>query len=177
MKKNSFELLLLVAYCAIFVMKFGPTISYLLFVIGIVVGSSFWLFELLFRVYYLVEDQTVSQTARQYLRQRRFGTLFHFFQQINNQVQLTSESTLFLLIYIPLAIFVLTSTGSVLGVGIILGMGFHYATDIFQLRLRPELLRQTYLRQLKLDLEDDRLEILGWVALLAFVVLSVFVLV
>lgn len=51
--------------------------------------------------------------------------------------QLITRSPLFLLTYVPLALFVVTSTGSRIGMGLVLGMGVILAFEMWRRRRDP----------------------------------------
>lgn len=62
--------------------------------------------------------------------------------------RLVSRSTLFLLVYLALSIFMVTS-GTLFGVGIILGIGVTLSIEMWQLKDNTEFFHQKFLYQVK----------------------------
>lgn len=86
--------------------------------------------------------------------------------------RLISRSTLFLLVYIALSIFMITSAGNLFGVGIILGIGLTLAIELWKAKNDIEVFHQTFLFQVKRQLsplEVQRIAVgfAGYVALIA----------
>lgn len=66
--------------------------------------------------------------------------------------QLISRSALFLIAYIALAIFMVTSSGNLLGVGMVLGIGVTLATEMWETKIDSELFHRKFLFQVKRQL-------------------------
>ncbi|MFZ1721867.1 MAG: hypothetical protein WAU07_05175 [Microgenomates group bacterium] len=62
---------------------------------------------------------------------------------------LITRSLLFMLSLIPLGVFLITSTGSVLGIGLYLGLLTSISSELTSLYQTPQLIRERYLYQLK----------------------------
>ncbi len=62
---------------------------------------------------------------------------------------LITRSLLFVLSLVPLGIFLLTSTGSVLGIGLYLGILVSYSSELVSFYHSPQLIRDRFLYQLK----------------------------
>ena len=73
-------------------------------------------------------------------------------------IGLVSRSTLFLLSFIPLAIFMLTSSGSLLGMGLILGIGLSLSLEMLTLRRNPTDFRVRFLQQLKREISHQEVQ-------------------
>ncbi len=67
---------------------------------------------------------------------------------------LVTQSLLFLGLFIPLSFFVVTSTGSILGGGIIVGFLASTTASLYVLRTDKQLLEKTYFYQLKRPLSQ-----------------------
>ncbi len=61
-------------------------------------------------------------------------------------VHLVSRSTLFIVAYVPLTLFLLTSSGSLFAMGLILGIGIQLALEMMLLRNRLEEFTQRFLQ-------------------------------
>lgn len=86
--------------------------------------------------------------------------------------ELITHSVLFLLIYVGLAIYVLTSTGSVIGIGLILGIGLHLCIDLWRYQKDEQKFRQEFLWQLKQQLSKQQINYLVIGFSLFFLLLS-----
>ena len=63
--------------------------------------------------------------------------------------QLITRSALFLLAYVALAIFMVTSSDNLMGVGIVLGIGITIATEMWEARQDLEFFHRKFLFQVK----------------------------
>lgn len=63
--------------------------------------------------------------------------------------QLLTRSIVFLLAYVGLAIFLITSSGNLLGIGIILGIGITLSIELWQYKSQPDLFHKMFLFQVK----------------------------
>jgi len=79
--------------------------------------------------------------------------LYKYYDEVNKN--LTSRSLLFLVSLPPLGLFLLTSTGSTLGVGMYLGIIAVLSLEMFQLRKNKVAFKQKFLFQLKRDITPD----------------------
>jgi hypothetical protein len=88
-------------------------------------------------------------------------------------VGLVSRSALFLLAYIPLSVYLLTSSGSLFGMGLIVGIGLQLALEMFFLRATPDLFVARFLRQVRRDfsLSDIQRISIGFAAFVGVVTL------
>lgn len=65
---------------------------------------------------------------------------YHYYAEPEKPVQLITRSPLFLVVYIPMTLFVITSSGSSLGMGIVLGIGAILCTELWWWRQHIEIL-------------------------------------
>jgi len=92
------------------------------------------------------------------------------------KVQLVTRSMLFLLVYIPLSIFVITSSGSLIGQGLILGMGIIWLVEMWKLKNNQQAFTNRFLLQVKKEFSLDDIKKLVLVATGFFVLLTILVL-
>lgn len=85
--------------------------------------------------------------------------------------QLLTRSVIFILAFIPVTLFVLTSSGSLLGSGLVFAIGLTLASEIFLLRHDAQAFHYHFLSQLKRQLTDQELMRVVW-AFCGFMVLS-----
>lgn len=74
---------------------------------------------------------------------------------------LVTQSLLFLGLFIPLSYFVVTSTGSILGGGLIVGFLASTTATFFALRSDKELLEKTFFYQLQRSLTSTEIQLLS----------------
>ena len=63
--------------------------------------------------------------------------------------QLITRSILFMIAYLALSIFIITSSGNMFGVGIILGIGLQLALELIETRQHYDLFHSNFLFQIK----------------------------
>lgn len=76
--------------------------------------------------------------------------LYRYYNEMQTMPrQLLTRSIVFLLVYAVLAIFMITSSGNLVGIGLILGMGTTLAIELWQDRQQLETFHKKYLFQLQ----------------------------
>jgi hypothetical protein len=171
------SILLPLLYSAIFFFSFPSIVSFVIFAVGIVVGSGMILVDRILHAFYLFPEHEFNVLIREEWRKKNiFGVLKMLQLADPYQDQLMTRSVLFLVIYWILAVFVLTSTGSVLGVGIILGMGLRYVIDFWNVRKQPEVFVHQFLWQVRHQFTKQQVNfiIAGW--MFGFAMLTLLVL-
>jgi hypothetical protein len=129
------HILLPVLYGLPFSLVIRPFELFLQFFVGVQVGFLIFFIDRIFHVFFVDPESEFSQLIRgEWLKKRYRGALRMLARGRDLQKKLTTRSVLFLLIYVPIALFVLTSTGSYFGMGLVLGLGLHYCYDFIQYR-------------------------------------------
>lgn len=150
---------------------FGKSVEYLdvvFFVLGLCVGMALLAFdEKVLHKYYSEQGELERDKI----------------EPQNNQVEkqkevtpLVTRSLLFILLLFPLGLFLLTSTGSALGVGTFLGILLGLSLEIFALKNKHAEFKARFLYQLKRDItpEEQRVAVtffIGATVLYAFFVI------
>lgn len=125
---------IIVSYSVLFGIAtyFGKSTSYvdvLLFVVGLLFGAAIlYLDEVFFYDLYADQQQKLLPTEEK---------------------QLATRSVLFLLMLFPLGLYMMTSTGSSVGVGLFIGIISGISVEMAQLRNNSELFHKRFLFQLK----------------------------
>lgn len=77
--------------------------------------------------------------------------------------ELITRSALFIMTLVPLTIYMLTSTGSALGMGLLLGILIGLSLEMFTLRLKPLEFKARFLTQIKRVYTGEEIE---WIAII-----------
>ncbi len=84
--------------------------------------------------------------------------LYPYYNELRTEPkQLITRSATFILAYILLALFVITSSGSYIGMGIVLGIGLTLFAELYSCKDNPELFHQQFLSQLKRTLSQEEI--------------------
>lgn len=104
--------------------------------------------------------------------------LYRYYSLSSDQaVKLITRSALFLLALVPLALFVVTSTGSILASGLVMGLWIGLMVEMFYLRANPVKFHQQLLHDLKKELTLRDIDSLLIMGIVGFVLLNVLMLV
>ena len=88
-------------------------------------GWGFDYVDRLVYVYWQRPHEHLSEQVRHFLRERRFREgLLLLDRRSSEQVMLSLRSVLFLVAWVPMSFFVLSSTSAVIGWGLVLALGF-----------------------------------------------------
>jgi uncharacterized membrane-anchored protein YhcB (DUF1043 family) len=154
------------APAAIYVLPYffliSPWYRYLFFVVGVFLGMLLLIFdeEQLYHYYQDEADaslQDLEQDSMNKESEERF---------------VVTRSTLFLLSLVPLSLFVVTSTGSALGIGFVLGMILGLIIEMWMLRNSSDRFRRRFLRQLKIEMSPERISLLVLGSTAFFIILN-----
>ncbi len=88
-----------------------------------------------------------------------------------------TRSTIFLILYIPLAFFMYTSSGSALGIGLMIGLGVGLALELWMYKDHSQAFAQRFLTQLTRPVSPTEQHRAVWIfvaAVTALVLLTVF---
>lgn len=136
-------------YIAPFYLAVPELLSWVWFVCGVLIGVAI-----------MIADELV---------------LYRFYgERTPEAMRLVTRSPLFLAIYPLLAIFAITSTAYVFGVGVVMGLGLTLIVEGFQLRNQPTAFRQRFLQHLPAELDRSTVLTLLVLEVAVFVLLSVY---
>lgn len=108
--------------------------TWLLYVVGVVVGT---LLLYLDRVVYTLSypKEQLSQQFAWLVKERRYREALSLLDnRRGEQNKLTFRSALFMVAWVPLAFFALTSTSGLFGKGVVMGLMFHILVDSWRLQ-------------------------------------------
>jgi len=98
------------------------------------------------------------------------------FENNSHLSALASRNFLFLLILPLLSIFVLTSSGSILGIALILAINFYLLIEMWQLRHKTLLFKERFLSMFKIEITAELIRKVCWAGLIYFIFLLVILL-
>ncbi len=140
----------LTIYALLFIFAFPNPIEYVQFLIGLLLGFGLFFLDRVFDVFFIRPETEFSQLVREEWKKRRIWSMFSTILSGKElQEKLITRSVFFLIAYVAVAIFVLTSTGSILGIGLVLGIGFHFCVDFIRYRSDLEKFNRHFLWQVK----------------------------
>lgn len=170
------HLFLPLLYSLFFIRSFPNIWSFVFFIMGTLIGFQILFFDRVLHAFYLYPETEFNQLVRSLWKNKDYvGFVKALSQAETLQEKLLTRSTLFLIVYVLMTIFVLTSTGSVVGTGIMLGMGLHYTYDFWRYSRSPEKFAKQYLWQVKRAVTDREIRgfVLAWSAFFAVLTLIV----
>jgi len=90
---------------------------------------------------------------------------------VSARPQLITRSPIFLVSFVVLGLYMLSASGSVIGMGIILGMATSYVLEVLLLRGRPDLLSDRFLSGTGYNLDRSGAQWMVWGMILVLVAL------
>jgi len=167
--KYSLSLLVFILYFALFAFRFALPFPYAFFVVGGVIGYFFIYIDRFVQIF--LDRQGKKDKVPE------LDDVKEYMDQAikSNRVQPVLHSTYFLLIYLPLALFVITSSGSAVGVGLILGIGVYYLTDLWTHYNDHPYITHTYLSEIKHTFTASQARYFLWSVVAIFVLLTIMV--
>lgn len=167
------HLIVPVVYAVPFFFVFPDKWMYLQFLLGFVFGFLIFILDRFLHVFFIQPESEFSQQVKARWNERNFKEVVQLFVVARQQQQeLMTRSVLFFIVYIGLAIYILTSTGSVVGMGLILGIGLHFCLDFWRYRQNEVRFHQQFLWQLKKTLAQQEITYLVVGFSLFFILLS-----
>jgi len=148
-----------------------PIFSWLL---GGFIGFWFLYLDRLIDIYFTHPETQLSHYIRHYLSQGRYQWAWKTLQQRRKEQQrLTFHSALFQVVWVILALFTLSSTSSLLGKGLVMGLGLHLLLNQWQdYLIDPQYLRGWLFWQIKREISLKEQKIYLLLMLFLFLVLT-----
>lgn len=130
--------------------RFQIDINTVWLALGVTVGVYLLFLDRIVYTFAYPQEQ-LSQHFTWLWRSKRYVEAFALLDaRREEQQRLTFRSALFMLMWIPLALFALTSTPSLFGKGVVMGLMLHIIYDSWRLqRTRPEVLHARLFWQIK----------------------------
>lgn len=167
------HLFLPAVYSLIFLLTLRSPTHFIEFVGGVYLGFGLLFLDRLLHIFLIEPESQFSQSLHQALKKKQILRIARAILTANTmQKQLITRSALFLVAYVALALYIITSTGSAIGIGMILGIGLHYCFDFLLYKRDLELLRSHFLWQLKREFAQQEVNALFLVICVFFLLLT-----
>lgn len=161
-----------VSYSLFFLVQFPLGMPFLLFIFGLSLGYCFHLVDRFFQVLFVAE---LKHYKHEFLHLVKRGRLIAACVYLINKIPSMSFSFYFLALYFPLAFYLISSSGSVIGVGLMLGLGLSYVAHFVLSYKKIREVRELYFHLLSSKVTDSDIQKImgGFIGL--FILLSLFV--
>lgn len=161
-------------YSLLFLFVYQPPQRFITFLIGLYVGFCLLFLDRVLHIFFIEPEAEYSQILIDTLKQKKILLFFKTLLLSRSlQKHLITRSILFLTAYAGTALFVITSTGSTIGTGIVLGIGLHYCFDFFRYAQNSNLLHTHFLWQVKKSFQQQEVWALCGAVCIFFLLLTV----
>lgn len=144
--------------------------------LGIVAGLGFGLVDNLVYVYFTEPNAPVSIQSKNLIHQKRFRALLELFVHERQQFKrLAMENVLFLFAWALLGLFLITSSPSDFGRGVVLGIGLDLMHGFYSDWHHPDYLKQRLFWPIKRAFSMQELKTVVFASIGWFLLLSYFV--
>lgn len=154
------KLIAYLLYTAPFFFIINPWTRFALFVLGVLLGLVLLILDEVY--FYQHYNEKEELEAAQQAQQPPF---------------LVTRSTLFLIALVPLGLFVVTSTGSALGGGLMMGIILGLMLELWEYRRLPQAFKQRFLSQLDAEISGGDINWVVYGATAFFLFLNLLVIV
>jgi len=148
-------------------------LAWVWWIVGVGVGVMLLFIDRLVYVYSYPNEQ-LSQTALYHWRERDYAKVLGILDaRRSEQNKLTFRSALFIAIWVPLSFFALTSTASLFGKGVVMGIMLHILSDAWRLQRKdPARLNERLFWQIARPVTREQQVVFLWLVTLLFVFFS-----
>ncbi len=147
-----FHLLLPAAFSTIYLVRFiNSPLQFILLLIGLYLGFCLILVDRLLHALYVEPDEEFSKRVQHLWKNKQYWPMLQKIWKEGpaEQSGLISRSTIFMVCYMAVAIYVVTSSTNVFGIGFVLGIGLHYCLDLLMYHTDLEVFSAQFLWQMK----------------------------
>jgi len=118
--------------------------------LGGIIGWNLLVFDAVAYIYFTHPEGLMASNSRQIFRRKGVWEWLKFLFSVKTNDKPALRSILFLVAWVILAFFAVTSTSSFLGKGVVMGLGLHLLLESWQLQIRkPQLLNSRLFWQIK----------------------------
>ena len=136
--------------------QLSELLSWLGFVLGVTLGVVLLFLDRVAYTYAYPGEQ-LSQHVAWLFKDRKYGRALELLDtRRSEQKRLTFRSALFIVVWVPLAFFAITSTSALFGKGVVMGLMLHILYDSWRLqKLDPNALTERLFWQVKRVVENQ----------------------
>ncbi len=164
-------------YGVIFFFRFSHSLEYGLFLAGLSMGYFFIIIDHLLYFYYAVDSIPFVQHGRSLFKQKRYIALLRFaLKNRNSMTRMITRSVLFVGVYIPLSFYIITSSQSTIGLGLVLGLGLRMVWDMIRFYRYTDYFQEIFLWQITRSLSAKEIRILVAIFVGIFLTFTIFAL-
>lgn len=172
MNRITFLLIIFISYSLFFLFSFPLWYPFLLFLLGLLLGYFFHILDRIVQVLFIPE---MEMKKREFLSTVQKGKFIRGFTYLVHEVPSASSSFYFLCLYFPLAFYLISSSGSVVGTGLMLGLGLSYCAHFILSYKKVKEVRALYFQPLSPKVKDSEVQKVMGAFITLFVLLSAFV--
>lgn len=162
----------------IFLLKMGwnHPLNWIMWIVGVVVGVMI-LFADRIAYTYSYPGTQISQQFAWYIKEKKYLTALELLDLRRlEQERLTFRSSLFMIIWVPLAFFAITSTTGLFGKGVVMGLMLHILADAWRLQMKdPRRLHVRLFWIIKREVTDEERQVFLYIITALFVFMSFWV--
>lgn len=172
MSRTSFLVTILIGYALFFLLSFPLWYPFTLFCVGLIIGYTFHILD---RAVQLLVVPDFVEKRKQFSSLVKSGHLMSGISYLINQVPSASASFYFLCLYFPLAFYLITSSGSIVGTGLMMGLGLSYCAHFILSYKKIDEVRVIYFKPVSLKVRNSEIQKLMSAFITIFVLLSAYV--
>ena len=142
--------------------------------VGGLLGVGFVMVDRFIYVLLTKPHEHLSEHVRHLLNEKRFLDAIKLLRaRGDEQRELTVKSVFFMAAWIPAALFVMTSTASMLAMGFVMGIGLHLLYDVWKDRNNIEKLKEWLFWPVKREVSDKEVKVVVGLFGVFFGILSI----
>ena len=154
----------------------GNLLNWVWWVVGVVIGVLVLFADRIVYTYSYPGAQ-ISQQFNWYIKEKKYLSALELLDSRRlEQERLTFRSSLFMVIWVPLSFFALTSTPALFGKGVVMGLMLHILADAWRLqKLEPRRLHVRLFWLIKREITDEERLVFLWITTAIFAMFSFWV--
>ena len=172
-KRNQFLWVFVGYFTLLSILRFRLDWGLIWWWLGGILGVLMDYADRLVYVYYVKPNDPLSLAIKRLVKKRKYKISYIAFQNRGfEQQHLALHSILFLIVWIVIALYVITSSGSMLAAGLILGLGLQLLFDMLKDYQNSKKLKAWLFWQIKRPISDTELKVCMAAYIGAFILMS-----
>ncbi|OGV95679.1 hypothetical protein A2W24_05415 [Microgenomates group bacterium RBG_16_45_19] len=167
--KDPFTVVLVGYFALVSLLRWRLDVSLVIFWLGGLIGLLMDYVDRLVYVYYVKPAEPLSLAIKRLVNKRQWQLVYIAFQHRGKeQTHLALHSVLFLLVWLVIAFYLITSSGSILTAGLVLSLGLQLAYQMAMDYKQPNKLRAWLFWQIKRTVTETEMKVVVWAYWIAF---------